>query len=176
MADRTRVHAQLAGLFRERGYAATSLPDITAATGLGRGSLYHLFPGGKPQMLAEVVAGVAAWFEQEVFEPLEGAAPDVDAMLDAVSAYFDSGRSLCLIGRLGLEPHPTGLDAALRQYFARWQDTLGTALRTLGHAEPDAAAEELVVAVQGALVVAHTRGEPQVFTRAITGWRAHLSG
>lgn len=177
MADRSTVVAQLAELFRERGYAATPLPEITRATGLGKGSLYHLFPGGKVEMLTVVVEDVAGWFEREVFEPLLSPEPDTGAMLDAVSAYFDSGRRLCLIGRVGLEPDLDDLRAALDAYFARWQDALSSALSATGH-EPQQArdrAERAVVEIQGALVVAHARNDATVFERAVDRLRVVLA-
>ena len=49
---------------------STSTPAITAGTGLGKGSLYHLFPGGKAEMAAAVLAEIDAWFEAAVFAPL----------------------------------------------------------------------------------------------------------
>ena len=178
MADRRLVIAALAELFRERGHIASSLPDITRATGLGKGSLYNLFPGGKRQMLAEVVASVREWFEEAVFAPLEGEEPDLGTMLDAVTAYFDSGRRLCLIGRIGLEPSEGELDEELAAYFLRWRASLAAALQRLGE-EPGPAserAEAAVVAIQGALVVAHGTREPEVFRRTIARLRAELSG
>lgn len=37
-------------LFRESGYDGVSLAQIAVATGLGKASLYHHFPGGKVEM------------------------------------------------------------------------------------------------------------------------------
>ncbi len=52
----------LAEVFREHGYGATSPSLITAATGLGKGSLYHFFPGGKQEMASAVLADIEQWF------------------------------------------------------------------------------------------------------------------
>jgi TetR/AcrR family transcriptional repressor of nem operon len=41
--DETTVVHAAADAFREKGYAGTSLQDLTAATGLGKGSLYAAF-------------------------------------------------------------------------------------------------------------------------------------
>lgn len=173
MADRVQARARLAELFRERGFAATSLPDISEATGLGKGSLYNLFPGGKQQMLAEVITDVNDWFEQHIFTPLEAPHPDLGAMFDAVTAYFDTGRRLCLIGRIGLEPGLEELSTTLSRYFARWHSTLAMALRATGHSDQDAHghAEQIIVSIQGALVLAHTSDDPSVFARTIARLR-----
>lgn len=45
-----------ARLLRERGYSGTSLNDILAASDAPRGSLYHHFPGGKDELVAEVTS------------------------------------------------------------------------------------------------------------------------
>ena len=41
--DESDVIAAARDEFRDRGYAATSVDDLTAATGLGKGSLYGAF-------------------------------------------------------------------------------------------------------------------------------------
>jgi AcrR family transcriptional regulator len=47
---------------------------ITEATGLGKGSLYNLFPGGKEQMANEVLAAIDLWFNEKIYTPLRTAA------------------------------------------------------------------------------------------------------
>lgn len=169
MADRARTLGLLAELFRERGYAATSLPEITAVTGLGKGSLYNMFPGGKQQMLVEVIADVRDWFDQHVFSLLDKDLPELSRMFEVVAGYFDSGRRLCLIGRIGLEPGLEELGDTLGDYFVRWQESLAGALCREGRAvnDAEALAEEVIVGIQGALILAHARGEPEVFARAV---------
>ncbi len=176
MADRALVIGQLAELFRTRGFAATSLPEISQATGLGKGSLYHLFPGGKAQMLTEVVADVTSWFEQHIFAPLDTESADVSAMFHAVTRYFDSGKRLCLIGRIGLEPDLEALTTQLSNYFTRWQQSLADALQRTGATPQVAAAfaEEVIVGIQGSLILAHTTGDTTVFLRTIERLRGRL--
>lgn len=169
MADRDTSRSQLADLFRERGFAATSLPAITAVTGLGKGSLYHLWPGGKHQMVAEVMDHIQAWFESEVFAQLEGPDPDISAMVQAVREFFDDGRRMCLPARIGLEPDLPDLAQAINRYFVRWRGALASALATRGRSEDKAMglAEEAVVEMQGALVVGRAMADPALFGRSL---------
>ena len=60
VVERRDVLRALGEVFRAHGYEGASLTLITEATGLGKGSLYHLFPGGKEQMAAEVLAEIDA--------------------------------------------------------------------------------------------------------------------
>lgn len=68
MARRTRAEmeetratllATARSVFSERGYADTSMDDLTAQAGLTRGALYHHF-GDKQGLLAAVVASIDA--------------------------------------------------------------------------------------------------------------------
>ena len=61
---------QLAEVFRAHGYEGATLTLISEATGLGKGSLYHFFPGGKAQMATEVLTEIDNWFETNIFVPL----------------------------------------------------------------------------------------------------------
>ena len=45
--ERADVIPLIAEVFREFGFEGTSLSRITEKTALGKGSLYHFFPGGK---------------------------------------------------------------------------------------------------------------------------------
>ena len=167
----------LGEVFRARGYAAASLPELTEATGLGKGSLYLLFPGGKEEMLRAVLDDIQAWHEDKIFGPLEAQKPSIDAMFDEVYAYFNSGQRLCLVGRLGLENVDPELRIPLHLYFGRWQESLAGALVRNGCTVPDAAglAEDVILSIQGALMVAAAQDEPAVFGRTVDRLRARVA-
>jgi TetR/AcrR family transcriptional repressor of lmrAB and yxaGH operons len=170
----------LAEVFREHGYEGASLSLIGRATGLGKGSLYNLFPGGKAEMAACVLAEIDAWFEANLYAPLREAerpAEAVSDMFDAVEAYFRSGRRVCLVGVVALGSERERFAEAVRSYFARWVAALADALKRSGRndAASVALAEEVVAQIQGAIVLARALGEPAVFTRAMTVLRARVA-
>src|SRR6185503_6605696 len=89
----------LAEVFRAHGYEGATLALISEATGLGKGSLYHFFPGGKAQMASEVLAEIDNWFETKIFVPLRSSdhpSHAIAAMIGAVDGYFHSGHRVCL--------------------------------------------------------------------------------
>lgn len=83
MLDETRALLLAAGreFFGTRGYAATSMDDLTASAGLTRGALYHHF-GGKSGLLDAVVEEL----DGELSAQLESIAAQTADPLAAVTA------------------------------------------------------------------------------------------
>ncbi len=176
---REDVLPALGEVFREHGFEGASLAHITARTGLGKGSLYYFFPGGKEEMATAVLDHIDAWFETEVFAPLrtEADAPAALAhMLEAVDRYFRSGNRVCLVGALALGVTRDRFAARLAGYFTAWRAALAEALVRAGH--PPAVAQEMaedgVAAIQGALVIARALDDTGAFTRAMARLRDRL--
>ena len=170
--DRRDAVPLLAELFREHGFAGASLSEITRRTGLGKGSLYHLFPGGKEEMARAVLEDVAGWFETNVFMPLrdgDDPAAGIDAMFRAVIDFFHSGRRVCLVGTFALDDTRERFAAEVQSYFVAWIRVLAAALKRSGFDSRAAreTAEDVVAGIQGALVLARSRDDPAVFMRAM---------
>src|ERR1700761_8623772 len=105
IAERADILPRLAEVFRAHGYEGATLSLLGEASGLGKGSLYHFFPGGKEQMAAEVLAEIDNWFEVHVFTPLlktEDPKQAIADMIASTEAYFWSGKRVCLIGVVAL--------------------------------------------------------------------------
>ncbi|QTL04504.1 TetR/AcrR family transcriptional regulator [Aquabacter sp. L1I39] len=170
--ERSDVLPLLGEVFREHGYEGASLSVISARTGLGKGSLYHFFPGGKEEMAQAVLAHIDAWFETEIFAPLR-TDPNPDAaiahMIRGVDAYFRSGNRVCLVGVFALVEARDRFALAVKDYFARWTAALADALTRAGRPADIAFAdaEEAVLAIQGALVLARALDDANVFRRAM---------
>ncbi|KQO66613.1 TetR/AcrR family transcriptional regulator [Methylobacterium sp. Leaf89] len=169
----------LAEVFRERGYEGASLALLGARTGLGKGSLYHAFPGGKAEMAEAVLAAIEAWFETRIYAPLREEADPCAAitrMLSETDTYFRSGGRACLVGAFALTGGRDRFGARIAGYFAAWRDALAAALRRSGHG-PEAAAdlaEEAIAAIQGGLVLARALDEPAAFGRTLERVRFRL--
>lgn len=177
--ERADIVAILAETFRAHGYEGASLSVISEATGLGKGSLYHYFPGGKAEMAQAVLAEIDGWFETHVYAPLRRGDDPARAIADmfaSVEKYFDRGGRVCLVGLFALGEERDVFARPVNDYFARWVAALGAALRRRG-ARPRAAAaaaEDVVAGVQGALVLARALDDRAVFTRALARMQARL--
>lgn len=176
--ERPDVVPLVAEVFREFGYEGASLSRITEKTGLGKGSLYHFFPGGKEDMAKAVLDDVDAWFERHVFDPLRHDAPDVGIarMWDAVDSYFRSGGRICLVGAFALDGTRDRFADAISGYFGRWIASLRHALVRQGWDPADAgqSAEEVVLGIQGALVLARATEDKSLFVRTMARLRSRL--
>ncbi|KQP36618.1 TetR/AcrR family transcriptional regulator [Methylobacterium sp. Leaf100] len=169
----------LAEVFREHGYAGASLALLGARAGLGKGSLYHAFPGGKAEMADAVLDSIGAWFEAEIYAALRDD-PDPRAairrMLSETDAYFRSGRRVCLVGALALSERRDRFGMRIAGYFAAWRDALTGALHRAGRAEAKILAEDAVLAIQGGLVLARALDDPGVFERLLARLERQLCG
>lgn len=172
VAERSDAVPVLAEVFREFGFAGASLAEITRRTGLGKGSLYHFFPGGKDEMARAVLDDVAAWFEANVFVPLRDTADPgkgIAHMFRATLAFFQSGRRICLVGTFALDDTRDRFASEIQAYFAAWIKSLAGALQRCGLSAARARdlAEDTVAGIQGALVLGRSQDDPAVFTRTV---------
>lgn len=178
LISRDEALARIAEVFRAQGFEGASLAAITAATGLGKGSLYNHFPGGKEEMAAEVLQRIAGWFEDEIYAPLRDARDvktAIAAMFDAVDAYFKGGGRICLVGAFALDATRDRFAAQVQDYFTAWIDALAAALRRGGAKGAAALAERTVAGIQGALVLARALNDPAAFRRQLDHLHASLT-
>ena len=172
IAERGDAITALAEVFREHGYSGSSLAVITQQTGLGKSSLYHFFPDGKQAMAEAVLEEVTRWFTEHVFSPLRD--PDspkrgIENMFAAVDEYFRSGERICLVGVFALGDSRDRFEARINRYFGDWTEALAAALQNTGFTDEKAVemAEEVVAGIQGGLVLARSRQDPEVFARTL---------
>lgn len=179
IAERAEILPQLAEVFRAYGYEGATLALIGEATSLGKGSLYHFFPGGKAQMAKEVLAEIDQWFGANIFAPLQDAHEPgraIGDMIAAVDRYFHSGQRVCLVGVIALGASRDAFADQVRGYFSRWHEALTAVLKRLGMSTATARrrAETALANIQGALVLARAFDDPKVFSRAMADLKGQL--
>lgn len=86
--SREELVALLAEVFRRHGYDGASMAEISAATGLGRSSLYHWFPGGKDEMAAAVLQATVDALSAELRSAARGDPAAFQRVLRDLSARF----------------------------------------------------------------------------------------
>ncbi|MEL5879272.1 TetR/AcrR family transcriptional regulator [Cereibacter sphaeroides] len=90
MMDETRrkLVASARAAFAEKGFAGTSMDDLTAAAGLTRGALYHNF-GDKTGLFAAVVDQIDAEMASRARGKADAEATVWEALLAEGSAYIE---------------------------------------------------------------------------------------
>lgn len=180
MSKQTHVSALLQ-LFRRFGYAGVSLAQISRATGLGKASLYHHFPGGKADMALAALSQVNTWLETRILSILtREEAPMVSdrspiigrfqAMCAETSQFFNGGQNACLWAVLTMESASDQLfQPQIHQAFSQWIGAIADVLEGAG-LEPALArqrGEDAMIAIQGALIVGHGLQDFSAFQRVL---------
>lgn len=178
IAERADTLPALAEVFREYGYNGASLAVISKTTGLGKGSLYHFFPGGKAEMVAVVLDEIESWFGVNIFAPLlthEEPLEAITQMFDAVVTYFLSGQRVCLVGALALNDPEDQFVSTVARYFENWRDALSHALTNAGCPDAKDLAEEVIVEIQGGIILTRALQDHELFQRRIDKLKQKIS-
>lgn len=162
----------LTDVFRAQGYEATSLSQISEATGLEKASLYHRFPGGKEDMVTAVVKHVNRWFQEHVFIPLQGSgkpAQKVRLVAQCLRELYGDGSKSCVLDTLSLPGGNPALQEAVRGALKAWLRAFTDIAREAGAAGVEARqrAEQAIVEIEGSLVLARVLGDRKPFRRTI---------
>nr|BFD32238.1 hypothetical protein GTC16762_18560 [Pigmentibacter ruber] len=86
--------------FRKFGYEGLSLRQISQATGLGKASLYHYFPGGKKEMAFEVMKAANSWIEKDLQTLVSSDLPPderLESLIKILKEFYQNGKNACLL-------------------------------------------------------------------------------
>lgn len=159
-------------LFRQYGYDGATLAKISEATGLGKASLYHHFPGGKEEMVETVLKSIESWFDRHVLQLLAGpgdALSRLQAMGDRLSEMYGGGQQPCLFAILLLGSARDLFHDRVRGLLQMWIDAIARVLVDEGMETVIARqrGEDVVIAIQGALILSQGLGDLSSFQRTI---------
>ncbi len=172
LLTKSEMLSRLMDLFRERGFDGASLADISKSTGLGKSSLYHYFPKGKEEIALQVLDYLDAQLQEAVYEPMRSTgtpAKKLDRMLEAIDTFYEGGQKACLLERLCASVDASRFRRPLGRAFVTWIDAVEALAMQAGLPRSVARvrAEDLVVRIEGALVVCAGTGNTAVFARTI---------
>ncbi|MGU3294700.1 TetR/AcrR family transcriptional regulator [Williamsia sp. M5A3_1d] len=116
--------------FWETGYAGTSLADLTAATGLGKGSLYGAF-GDKHALYLRTLEGYCADAISDARNELSGDGPAIDRLIEhlRISARVDVDDAQprgCMMAKAAAElaSRDAAVKTVVSRSFEQWHDEL----------------------------------------------------
>ncbi|WP_016948735.1 TetR/AcrR family transcriptional regulator [Anabaena sp. PCC 7108] len=160
-------------LFRQFGYEGVTLSKISQATGLGKASLYHHFPGGKAEMAEAALTHVNQWLETSILQILNGEEIPIakfQSMCKEANYFFNEGQNSCLLAALVLAQSSDDLfHSQISLTFSRWIEAIAKVLITAGLDETLAKerGEDAMIAIQGALILSHGLRDFAPFQRII---------
>lgn len=184
-ASRERIVERAAELFAERGVAGTSLDEVLAAAGAGKGQLYHYFRGRDELVeaavghrCAQVLAGLT-----RVLRSVASLAELEQALAGFVAGFEQMGLPGCPIGSLAAEVAERNEGARLRTAaaFDAWEQLLADAVERMrergelrADASPAVLATALLASIEGGMVLSQARKDPAPLRIAVDAGLAQL--
>lgn len=170
--SREDVVLQLREVFRRFGYEGATLSRISDATGLGRASLYHHFPNGKDEMIKAVLEKTEESFDREILGRLRADLPPEERIrnvLDHFWTHYSGGSTTCFLALLALTANEGELGVGIQRVFRKWVAGFADVIREAGVPSEiaDSRAEDAVLRIQGALVLANAINDPSPFQRVM---------
>lgn len=170
--SREEVAQILLSEFRRSGYEGASLSSLSAATGLGKSSLYHYFPNGKVDMGRAAMEVVGQWMREKIVPLLTSdAAPEkrLKRYFAAMSDFYAKGTLPCLTDLFTIGEAAGYFQQQFKQNIGNTIKLVAAVLEEAG-VSPELAtrrAEDGLVMLHGALVVSRAQGNTAVFARVI---------
>jgi TetR/AcrR family transcriptional regulator, transcriptional repressor for nem operon len=184
-ASRERIVERAAELFAERGIAATTVDDVLAAAGAGKGQFYHYFRG-RDELAAAAVGFRCAQVVAGLTQALGGVSSLAgleQALTGFVAGFEQAGLPGCPIGTLATEVAGRNEDARLQAAagFDAWERLLADALgrmRQRGELRADAPAPVLatglLASIEGGMVLSQARKDTASLRVAVEAGLAQI--
>jgi TetR/AcrR family transcriptional regulator, lmrAB and yxaGH operons repressor len=170
--DREAAIVRLIDVFRQYGYDGATMSRLSEATGLGKSSLYHHFPGGKEEMATAVLEHLQQSLKTAILEPLQSEGAPVDrlcAMNKSVAQFYNHGRKACLLALLLVGDAKDLFNVQVGQALNTWIDGIAQVAIAAG-IEPKLArqrAEDAILQIQGAIILSRGLGDNAPFERVL---------
>ena len=189
-ATRDQILDVAGKLIHLRGYHATSLDDVLKASGVGKGNFYYYFKS-KEDLGYAILDRMLQAFVERTLEPAfaDAVADPVVQIKEFLDRVLDNQRQRsciggCPIGNLASELSDVheGFRQRLAGMFLQWRVTLAEVLargqesgRLRSGLDPASAAEFLVAALEGAILLTKVTRDISVMERCVTELKQHLT-
>jgi TetR/AcrR family transcriptional repressor of nem operon len=182
LSTRDRIIAAAEARMRDGGYHGFSFREVAADVGIKSASVHHHFPA-KEDLASAVVDGYTERFIAALGDPTDqGRTPTalIDRYVELFRRALIDEKRMCLCGLLGSETRalPDRVSADTRTFFHHHIAWLSKVFRTDAPHESQTAIEDkamrFVAALEGALLVAQSLGDADVFERIVGSTMATL--
>ncbi|UII76238.1 TetR/AcrR family transcriptional regulator [Flagellimonas sp. HMM57] len=163
----------LTKVFRSKGYEGASLKELSEATGLKKASLYHRFPNGKQEMADAVLNHLGEWIINNVFQSLldDDIEPQIRLKngLSEIRTLYNDGKETCIFRALSMQTGIELFEEQIKKGMNEWLSTfkeIGMAFQ-LNHKEAEQKALQVLIEIQGSLIVTKGIGDISIFENTI---------
>ena len=179
--DQIQLLARLLPIFRDFGYEGATLNKLAAASGLGKASLYHHFPGGKAEIASTLLRQAVARLEKLAFARLAKRGPAARRLrefVDGFVAYSDHGESPCVIVAFSQGSAWQAHGSSIAEQLRSWSALLATTFVEAGYKPKRArrAADKLLGQLYGNLLMSKLRSDPRHFQQGVKRIKKELPG
>ena len=161
MDKKERILITAAELFAEKGYYGLGLSELLARCGIPKGSFYYYFPGGKIQLIQEVLLDSYRRMAQGItrhilVEPT--ACASFERMCDHLARRIDDKPHLAsmLLSMIAIESVylDDGVNATCRRIYEDWKTLYADFLRRFGFDETQSQvkAQAVFALIHGSLI------------------------
>ena len=168
---RTRMVEAAVTALQRRGVAGMSFTDVLADSGAARGAIYHHFPGGKTQLVAEAAQSNGADVRTHLAALPAGSPPEVvEAFLAAVRPVLSAsaagaGCAVAAVTMGAAASSDEQLHRLAATVFSSWAQALAGRLTAAGLPPQEAGdlAVTLIALLEGAHVLCRAAGTLEPF-------------
>jgi TetR/AcrR family transcriptional repressor of lmrAB and yxaGH operons len=172
MSEKTRekMIGGAALLISQRGVQGTSFSEVLELTDTPRGSIYHHFPGGKDELVAEAISLLGSVVTERI-RNAEANQPEqvAEAFAQGWREFVEATnlKSVCVMSAVtvGAGADSEGLLPVVAAGFASWRDALADAYTRTGLSKSDSRRLALtsIAALEGAMIVARAEQSMEPF-------------
>jgi len=157
-------------LFKEKGYAATSMADIANSCGILKGSLYHHF-SSKESLMEDILSYLQKYFSDKVFAIAYQENLAIEKRLERLARkseeQFLEGLGGCFMAMVGTETvliQPK-FNVIIREFFMDWKKAFVHLFAfVLPNNEAEKLAEKAIMLIEGSVLMMRIHNNPDYLT------------
>ena len=178
---RTRMIDAAVRALQQSGVAGMSFTEVLRDSGAARGAIYHHFPGGKAQLVAEAAEQNGRDVRERLAAlPADSPSAVIEAFLALVRPVVEASAAGggCAVAAVTVGEDDRELKAVAAQAFAGWADQIAELLVASGLAAPEARdlATTLITLLEGAHVLCRAAGSIEPFEQVVRTARGLARG
>lgn len=171
---------RLLGAFREVGYDGISMSELGKIVGIQKASLYHRFPNGKLEMAKAVLDYIETESQTSIVNVLKSSSqkpgPRLKTAFTAIDVLYEGGRLNCILRALSLGSSAEVFREQIARIFSGWIEGFTQIGQEVGKTPQEALrlAQQVVIRVQGVLIVSRTLQDPLLFQQILSDLEKEL--